>query len=444
LAERNALGARYEAGETDLLPEIQSVNGQLKEVVTEQDSLRNIVDAANRTEVNSPVPLATTATGTGVEGTGNGTIVSSQQAEALDAAAVDAAAANLPPGGISSQQAEILDAAAVDSAAANLPARGISSQQAEILDAAAVDAAFANQAERNDAAQVDALAALQAERNDAAAVDAALRDQTRNQQALSSLRNNQAATGDWRVKLSLAENSNYLYNSCLNGDILYPLLLTQGVIFPYTPAIDTAYKANYESYDLTHSNYRGYFYKNSYVDVINLRAQFTAQDNNEANYLLAVIHFFRSATKMFYGQDQQRGSPPPLVYIRGYGNFQFNNHPCLINQFNYSLPPDVDYIRAQNIVPNGTNQQINRIRNPVANNPLSYSVNRLLNSGLLPGALDFRPGIVTNLPTGEPTYVPTKMEITVTLLPVQSRQNISKNFSVRQFARGNLLKGGYW
>jgi hypothetical protein len=66
------------------------------------------------------------------------------------------------------------------------------------------------------------------------------------------------------------------------------------------------YKANYQPYDLTHSNYRGYFYKNSAIDAINLRGTFTAQDTTEANYLLAVIHFFRSVTKMFYGQDAER------------------------------------------------------------------------------------------------------------------------------------------
>ena len=83
-------------------------------------------------------------------------------------------------------------------------------------------------------------------------------------------------------------------------------------------------------------------YQGSYVDSVNVRASFTAQDTSEANYLLAVIHFFRSVTKMFYGQDAQRGAPPPLTYLSGLGDFQFNEHPCVISQFNYSLPADVD------------------------------------------------------------------------------------------------------
>jgi hypothetical protein len=285
------------------------------------------------------------------------------------------------------------------------------------------------------------------------AVTAGLTDAARNQAAVRSLRNNKAQSTDWRVRLRLAPNSNYLYNEPSVGPfgptngpgILAALRATDGVIFPYTPSIETAYKANYEAYDLTHSNYRGYFYRNSYVDVINLRATFTAQDTNEANYLLAVIHFFRSATKMFYGQDASlRGAPPPLVYLNGYGNYQFNEHPCVISQFNYNLPPDVDYIRCQSWLDNNTNLQLARLRSPIANNPLAYSVNRLLNSRLLPGAKDFRPSLANNLADGEPTYVPTKMEISISLLPIQSRAQVSQNFSVKGFADGNLLKGGYW
>lgn len=268
-------------------------------------------------------------------------------------------------------------------------------------------------------------------------------DAARYQQSIRSLRNNKAQSSDWRVRLRLAPNSQYLYNATQPG-ILAALKLTDGVIFPYTPTVETAYKANYDTYDLTHSNYRGYFYKNSYVDAVNLRATFTAQDSKEADYLLAVIHFFRSCTKMFYGQDSQRGAPPPLVYLSGYGDYQFSEHPCLISQFNYSLPPDVDYIRAQNNLQSNTNQLNQRLRNPIANNPVAYTANRILNSGLFAGALATNPAMANNLDNSAPTYVPTKMEISITLLPVQSRSQVSNNFSVQGFANGNLLRDGYW
>ena len=265
----------------------------------------------------------------------------------------------------------------------------------------------------------------------------------RAQQAYRAQQQNPAKTGDWRVRLSLAPGSNYLYNSYDPG-ILLPLQNTNGVIFPYTPKVDTVYKADYEPYNLTHSNYRGYFYKGSAVESLNISATFTAQDTAEANYLLAVIHFFRSATKMFYGQDPQRGAPPPLVYLSGYGEYQFNNHPCVINQFNYNLPADVDYIRARSSFTNGTNFLSKRNRPPgVAANPLSYALQRLASVGLTKGAQPERLPPPT-LGVNNPNYVPTKMEISLSLYPIQSREQVSKQFSLQNFANGNLLKGGFW
>jgi len=270
-----------------------------------------------------------------------------------------------------------------------------------------------------------------------------LLQQLQQQQTIRDQRQNKAAASDWRVRLRLAPQSNYLYNDPACGPVLWPLRNTDGIIFPYTPSIDTAYKANYEAYDLTHSNYRGYFYKGSYTDAVNLRATFTAQDTSEANYLLAVIHFFRSATKMFYGQDAQRGSPPPLVYLSGLGDYQFNEHPCVIAQFNYNLPADVDYIRAQSSLDNGTNLLTKRNRQYVAGNPLSYALQRLATVGLPKGGLDARLA-APNLGIDNPTYVPTKMDIQLMLYPIQSRSQVSQQFSLRNFANGNLLKGGFW
>jgi len=251
-----------------------------------------------------------------------------------------------------------------------------------------------------------------------------------------------AANTDWRVTLRLAPGATYLYNDPQAG-LLQPLKVTNGVIFPYTPAISTAYKANYSSYDLTHSNYRGYFYQNSYVDAINMTATFTAQSTSDAAYVLAVIHFFRSVTKMFYGQDAKRGSPPPLVFLSGLGDYQFNNHPCLVQQFNYTLPPDVDYISSGS--PNNLGLNLQPLQNLYSTtlNAVAPTVTRLANAFLPPGAQNALPSPLQSL-LSNPTYVPTKMDMTITLLPVQSRQQVSQQFSLKNFANGQLLKGGFW
>jgi hypothetical protein len=266
-------------------------------------------------------------------------------------------------------------------------------------------------------------------------------------QATLQQRYNQTTQGDWRVRLRLAPGANYLYNDP-NNRLLAPLRISNGVIFPYTPTISTNFSANYDKYDLTHSNYRGYFYKNSTVGDISLNGTFTAQDTAEAEYLLAVIVFLRSATKMFYGKDEFRGAPPPLVELSGYGQYQFNNHSCLIQSFNYSLPSDVDYIR---VTPNNQGINLSNRQARVSSSPVSTIqsiLNRLQNAGLprgavaSPGDLGVVNSTVAGL--GQSTYVPTKMEIQLTLLPVQTRQQVSQQFSVKNFANGNLLKGGFW
>jgi hypothetical protein len=274
------------------------------------------------------------------------------------------------------------------------------------------------------------------------------------EQATLQARNNGAAsTADWRVRLQLAPGATYLYKDPAPG-ILAPLFSTDGVIFPYTPSIETSYTANYDKYDLVHSNYRGYYYKNSAVNDINIRGTFTAQDTAEAEYMLAVIHFFRSITKMFYGQDALRGAPPPLVYLSGFGDFQFNDHPCLVSNFSYSLPNDVDYIRAW--APNNYGNLFSQRAKTgsISVNPGSASATRLSNSSFTADngvtiILDNSPPAqspisqnVNNL-TGA-TYVPTKIEINITLLPTNTRSQVSQQFSVKEFANGNLLKGGFW
>ncbi len=310
-----------------------------------------------------------------------------------------------------------------------------------------------------DANQAAARAQLQAaDAQEAAAQQAVTLDKARAQNTIANQRSNKN-NGDWRVKLRLAPLADYLYMAKPPG-ILAPLA-PDGVIFPYTPTIQTTYKANYATTDITHSNYKGYFYQGSSVEPFTISCPFTAQSTSEAEYLLAVIHFFKSVTKMFYGQDPQRGTPPPLVYLTGLGEFQFNEHPCVVTSFTYDLPADVDYVRAYSPNVNNSNmlqqRQSNNATGPgtswgnsILGGVLGGAVNRLASSKLfngqpLPkGGQNIPPAPQTLGSSTIPTYVPTKMTISISLLPVTSRQAQSQRFSVRQYATGDLLKGGMW
>lgn len=254
---------------------------------------------------------------------------------------------------------------------------------------------------------------------------------------------------DWRFRISLAAGSNYLYNADkVNGQsngILYPLKATNGVIFPYTPQISVTYSANYEPTDLPHSNYKMYNYRNSAVENISIVADFTAQDTAEANYLLAVIHFFRSVTKMFYGKDNNptAGVPPPLCYLTGYGDYAFDHHPVVVNSFTLTYPTDVDYINAG--VNYGTTSS-SYIGQPTS----GVAATRLLAAKLRPGGLAPAPGFTQSAKLPDSTRVPTRITLQIGCLPIVTRDNLSNNFSLQDYASGKLLKsnnnsnGGMW
>lgn len=253
-------------------------------------------------------------------------------------------------------------------------------------------------------------------------------------------------TADWRVRLSLGPGAKYLYKS-ENPGLLAPLKDTNGIIFPYTPAISIDYVANYEAPDLAHTNYKIFQYKNSSVESVNIVADFTAQDNREAGYVLAVIHFLRSVTKMFYGQDQDpiRGTPPPLCYLSGLGAFQFDNCPLVITRFFYSLPNDVDYIRTgSSVTGSGTNLAAYQLKV----NTSTVSNRRLGAAGLQPGG-GLKAPQFQNLSNTQATYIPTKMQFQITAFPIVVREQISNEFSLSAYAQGKLAsatdkRGGIW
>jgi hypothetical protein len=258
---------------------------------------------------------------------------------------------------------------------------------------------------------------------------------------------------DWRVRISLAREADYLYKAKPNPGILYPLVDTDGVVFPYTPTIQLTYNAKYDTNAPTHSNYTIHAYQGSSVEAISITGEFTAQSIYEANYLLAVIHFFRSATKMFYGQDANRGVPPPLLYLSGYGNYQFDHHPMVLQSFTYTLPPDVDYVDAYSkdtgepgITQNGislsnfakTGREIGKFA------ALKDGVSRLLTgkTKLATGGKAVPSKFTSNgNMIDDVTRVPTKITIALTLLPIVTRNAISNKFSLKEYSTGKLLRG---
>lgn len=285
---------------------------------------------------------------------------------------------------------------------------------------------------------------------------------------------NGGASSDWRVRLSLPPN--FFQTS----DVFKPLKAAGGLVFPYTPSITISHSAQYDTLTPMHQNYSFSAYQSSKVDAISISGPFNVEDYVQAQYWISAVHFLRSVTKMYTGDSEFAGSPPPIIYLNGYGNYVFKNVPVIVTSFNIDLPADVDYI--------ATTMGTEEYTSPTAaNNSLGAgkdmgsslgSAGKLLSGaaglagavgaasmakslskgaaavGVAAGAI----GMISNLAksasagglnaaaalgggsftgTSSATHVPTKSTLSVTVQPIYSRE------AVRQFSLKTFVNGGY-
>ena len=124
--------------------------------------------------------------------------------------------------------------------------------------------------------------------------------------------NGQFDTKDTRIKIKIP-------NDYLFGPAYYlKEVQDNAVVFPYTPQIVVQTRANYNTLHPTHSNYAFYAYQNSQLDAISIVGTFTAQNPDEARYMMGAIHALRSVTKMNFGSGRDLGAPPPVCLLQGY------------------------------------------------------------------------------------------------------------------------------
>ena len=247
---------------------------------------------------------------------------------------------------------------------------------------------------------------------------------------------------DWRVRLSLPVSPSFR-----TSVVMKPLKDAGGLIFPYTPKVTIGPSAKYTAVAPIHSNYQFQAYQNSDPGKIEITAPMNVEDSAQALYWIASLHFLRSMTKMFSGNDPKAGNPPPIVYFNGYGGYVFKNVPVIVTSFTTTLSPDCDYIpvnvsgslagAVSNItgaiggLAGAAGQTISGI-NDLASNVTNVmgdigAVSQLLGSYGLGGSV-----------SGGVAYVPTKSEFSVTLYPVYSRNSV-RNFSLNTFVTGGYL-----
>ena len=255
-----------------------------------------------------------------------------------------------------------------------------------------------------------------------------------------------ANPSDWRVRLSLAK-----WTSFKGSPVLTPLKDAGGLIFPYTPTINIASTASYAAVPTTHTNYTFQAYKNSDPGSITINAPMNVEDSTQALYWIAAVHYLRSLTKMFAGNDPKAGNPPPVIFLNGYGNYIFKNVPVVVTSFSTSLDANCDYIGC-NVVGSMAGQ-VEGVSSGIGG--LADSIGGLIpDLGGITGAVSSIAGGVGQVAglagslglggttSGGVTHVPTKSTFNVTLQPVYSR-NSARNFSLDRFVGGGYLNNSF-
>lgn len=217
---------------------------------------------------------------------------------------------------------------------------------------------------------------------------------------------------DYRARLQPKDLSNAIdvLGPQSSDNILFPLWATRGVLFPYTPSLSSGNTVEYDPTGFIHSNYGYNAYVRSYPKPISLQAEFTAQTTDEALYLLAVIWFFRSITKSYFGINpyNKAGTPPPVLVFNYLGEYQYNNVPVLVKNFDFTYAADIDYVSVSTSFGSGSNG----VTLPPSN-------------------------------SGGYTYVPTHITVSLDLDTQYTPIKIRDEFNLDLFRQGKLINKGY-
>jgi len=182
--------------------------------------------------------------------------------------------------------------------------------------------------------------------------------------------------------------------------ILGILRETGGLLFPFTPTISFNQDVNYQSINMTHTNMDLSAYTGTPSVTLSVVGKFTVQNQREGRYAMAVLHFLRTVSKMYFGDADRisgkAGLPPPILVFNGYGEYMFNNLRTILKSHSYTFDDTVD--------------------------------------------------MVTIYIDGSPVRIPALFTISLTLQVQQTPRAMRQDFSLDAFRRGDLMrnnKGGW-
>jgi hypothetical protein len=158
--------------------------------------------------------------------------------------------------------------------------------------------------------------------------------------------------------------------------------------FPFTPNITTINSTNYTGYDLTHTNFQQRAFQSSNNVEIQITAPMIVRNEEEAHGVLSGAQFFRAAMKMGFGKnDPLKGLPPPVLQFNAYQVYK--KVPILIRDFTWNFDADTDYVQSGSV------------------------------------------------------HVPISSTFAISLMTTYSPKRVRDEFTVEQFAQGQLRSRGY-
>jgi hypothetical protein len=239
-------------------------------------------------------------------------------------------------------------------------------------------------------------------------------------------------SGGRRVRLRPKPNA---VSQILGGNtgLTSPLLATNGMVFPYQPAITWSQDVTYTQMEIVHANQDFYSYSKTPALKLTVEGDFTVQNQKEGLYALACIQFLRIVTKMWFGGNtanakNMSGTPPPVLLFDAYGQWMFNALPVIVTQFSVTLPKDVDYVPVQ------TAYTVNNTAVAAAKLDPSAAANAFNNIT--------NPTAANNQPQGF-AWLPAVFSISVQIT-VQNTPQRLRAFDLDQFRTGQLLEQGSW
>lgn len=230
-------------------------------------------------------------------------------------------------------------------------------------------------------------------------------------------------TNDFRAKLQAKPGAIREVYGIKNdsANLLGPIARSNGMIMPYTPAIQVNQAVvDYAQYNLPQTNFDYFAFSRRSSPTFSVTAPYTAQDQEEARYMLAVIHFLRTVTMSYYGiqNKEKRGIPPPVLLFSAYGPYMYEKIPVLVRNVSFGLDQEIDYVPAGSML-------------NVANNDLQELITQeqggvLNEQGTIDAAL-------------AKSYVPTVLTIFMDLVYAPIPSKARDEFNLDDFRKGRYL-----